>query len=1558
MKKRLLSILLALCMVICLVPTSVFAESETNKKVETEQELVDALSDSSTDIITLKNDIAISTTLTVDRAVTLDLVGYMLEMTGSGSVIKIADGGHLTLKDSDPTSTYYFTPNSDGLWKWGTSGTKTVHGGVIYGGTGTKMYYSTYGGGVLIEPGGAFTMNGGSIVGCKADGAGGGVVVQCGDANGIFTMNSGAIIGCVAESGGGVETNGGGVGEYGQFIMNGGVIDSCVANGRTGGGGVRNDGLFIMGKDATIKNCKAVENGQRNIGSGIVLAGDERQTIGGTIISEDAVDEKYIFMNRSTMAIGENANIHANITLDGGKIDLDGSRATVYGKITNDSYGGVSCFADGLVTVNYKVSGEDYAVQVLRSGSFATRPIEPTKTGYEFDGWFTSDGTKWDYNTAVTENITLTGYLSLPVTRESELEAALADDTVEVIKLKDNTNTVITLEITRAVTLDLNGCILSMMSNIRVKSGGHLTLIDSNPTVEHRFVSDNGLWKLYENSGIETVNGGVIYGGKGITDRNSNGYGGGVYIYDGGRFTMNGGNIVGCKAEGYIAYGGGVFVAKGGAFTMTGGSITGCTAVAQGYGMAFGGGIRNDGESNNSNVGRTTLSGTALIRDCHAKGVTGANQMYGGGISDAGTLTISGDVTIIGCTADGYGSDAMYVNANNDSSIMGGTFYGSVDDPGNKISGITVTYCLNNDKNYATQVLQQGDQITLPDPAKPGCTFDGWYKDGTKWEKTTPVTENLALTGWLYIPVTSEAELRAALADDTVDVIRLTKDIDISSSLTVNRKVTLDLGGYVLQYTDTTANGSVFKIVSGGDLTVIDSRPDAEHRFNSDNILWAPDEQNGKEIVMGGVITGGTGTPCYVNGSSYFVACGGGVYLEGDARFTMDGGNIVGCIANTGGGVHISENGSFTMNGGSIMGCSSWDLSGPNGTPYFGGVYLDSGTFTMTGGVIKDCAKYSVVLNENATMNANGGEIYGVVEVGKNSYVTSLDGIAGVTVFRDNFWIYHNSARVDWGIFYGSITNYYDDPIIGLTVTYMNGETIYARQILPSGALATRPDAPAATPGYTFGGWNKADGTAWDYASDKVTDNITLYAKWIANTYTVTFDTAGGTEIAPITQGYGTAITAPAAPTKEGYTFVGWDKSIPTTMPAENITITAQWKINKYTITFDTAGGTEIAPITQDYGTQIASPAAPTREGYNFVGWDKSIPATMPAENITITAQWKDTEKPTGEIIIGTNKWQSFLNKLTFGLFFKDTQEVTINAADNSGAVFISYFVTDQDLSEAELGSLVYYAYDEPFCIDPNGEYIIYAMLVDESLNITYLRSDRLTLDNVRPVITGIENGKIYCAAQTVSIDEKYADTVTVNGTAVELDENGSFVLSPADGEQKIIAADKAGNTAEMTVTVNDGHTFGEWKSNGDGTHTRKCTADGCNSCETKNCSGGKSTCAEKAICELCGKAYGELNASNHTNLVNFPAKAATTDAEGNIEYWRCEGCGKYFADSAGTKEITAKDTVTGKLPSDKKSPQTGASGMLALCAALLLASGGTAAVISTRKKKKFGKAE
>ena len=180
--------------------------------------------------------------------------------------------------------------------------------------------------------------------------------------------------------------------------------------------------------------------------------------------------------------------------------------------------------------------------------------------------------------------------------------------------------------------------------------------------------------------------------------------------------------------------------------------------------------------------------------------------------------------------------------------------------------------------------------------------------------------------------------------------------------------------------------------------------------------------------------------------------------------------------------------------------------------------------------------------------------------------------------------------------------------------------------------------------------------------------------------------------------------------TRKGYTQVGWStvdggekvygfEDVYT--QNEALTLYPVWNANQYTITFDTNGGSEIAPITQDYGTEITAPDNPTRKGYTFKGWDKEIPETMPAENITITARWKDTEKPTGEIIIGTNKWNEFLNKLTFGIFFKDTQEVTINAVDNSGVVFVSYLVTDKELSEAELNSLVFRAYEEPFCIDP-----------------------------------------------------------------------------------------------------------------------------------------------------------------------------------------------------------------------------------------------------------------
>ena len=549
------------------------------------------------------------------------------------------------------------------------------------------------------------------------------------------------------------------------------------------------------------------------------------------------------------------------------------------------------------------------------------------------------------------------------------------------------------------------------------------------------------------------------------------------------------------------------------------------------------------------------------------------------------------------------------------------------------------------------------------------------------------------------------------------------------------------------------------------------------------------------------------------------------------------------------------------------------------------------------------------------------------------------------------------------------------------TITFdTNGVSEIAPITQDYGTEITAPDNPTRK-GYTFKGWDK------EIPKTMPAENITVKAQWEINQYTITFDTNGGSEIAPITQDYGTAITAPDKPTRKGYTFKGWDKEIPKTMPAENITVKAQWEINQYTIAFDTNGGSEIAPITQDYGTEITAPADPTRKGYTFKGWAKEIPKTMPAENITITARWKDTEKPTGEIIIGTNKWNKFLNELTFGIFFKDTQEVTINAVDNSGVVFVSYLVTDKELSEAELNSLVFRAYEEPFCIEPNGEYIVYVMLVDENINITYLRSDRITLDNIQPVISGIENGKTYCEAQTVTVDEKYVDTVTVNGTAVTLDADGGFVLPPTNGEQKIVVTDKAGNNAEMTVTVNNGHTFGEWVSDNDGKHTRKCTVDGCDAFETENCSGGNATCTEKAVCDVCGKAYGEFDGTNHEGGVQ---EWTTRTAFVHEQKWNCCGavivaseahewkdgvcrecgyvclhndadkdhvcdyCKKTISahEDATPEEIKKPDTVTAK-PDDSKSPQTGGNSNLVLWIALLIISGGVMKGVTAFGKSK-----
>ena len=521
--------------------------------------------------------------------------------------------------------------------------------------------------------------------------------------------------------------------------------------------------------------------------------------------------------------------------------------------------------------------------------------------------------------------------------------------------------------------------------------------------------------------------------------------------------------------------------------------------------------------------------------------------------------------------------------------------------------------------------------------------------------------------------VATSEQLTNALQSDAA-VIRLTGDIEITAYMTVNRAVTIDLNGHLLK---TTSGGSnLVHVMKNGELTLIDSKPDAVHKFDKSNALWklAAEDAEGEKIVVikGGAITGGTGTGEAGN------TCGGGIYVRKGGTLLMRGGNIVGCTAREGGGVHVEAGGRFEMSAGTITGCTAGQEEGKTAN----GVFIAaSGRFTQS----------------------PGAQITGEV-------------------------------------------------IGAYTVTFQSeGGSEVASQIRAN----TPADQPAdpTKEGYTFIGWYSGE-SEWDFETP-VTADLTLTAKWQINRYTITFDTAGGSEVPSITQDYGTAITPPAAPTRTGYTFAGWDKTIPATMPAENITLTARWQVNQYTITFKPENGGQDIVIKQDYGTAITAPANPTKTGYTFAGWDKTIPTTMPAEDMTITARWTEN------------------------------RVIVIIRPDDSK--------------------------DEP---DP--------------------------------------------------------------GTI---------------------------------------HQWGPWRSNGDGTHTRRCTASGCFDQQNGKCYGGTPNCTQRASCILCGAKYGKTDPTRHASLEKLEAIAATAAANGRVECWHCTACDKYFADANGKTELTAENTVTEKVP-------------------------------------------
>ena len=414
------------------------------KEVATAEELTAALADSSISGITLKGDIDIGSTLTVNRTVTLDLNGNVLKMTGRGSVIKVESGGNLTIADSNASTPHNFYPDYKDsawhidMWKLDDSGSETVSGGVITGGS--SDYAHNDGGGVLVNAGGTLTMTGGSIVGCSAVGLGGGVRLAYDSAigkNSTFTMTGGSIIGCAAKNGGGVsispgctftmgpgseirncnaQSGGGGVdisalwnsNIIGRFIMNGGTIRTCTG---LYSGGVDNSGSFIMSGGtikASISTQYASSGGVRNDNPFTMTGG----TIGDPTNLNDASSVYNTSSQRVILTICDNAKIYTNVT-NVGILNADGGKIT--GTMTNDTneYGSGTITGSEGAAGSTEFQGKVTNTGTIRKGTFTNEVINEssgTINGGTFTGTITNnDGTVLDGDFSVAT--TLSGTL-------------------------------------------------------------------------------------------------------------------------------------------------------------------------------------------------------------------------------------------------------------------------------------------------------------------------------------------------------------------------------------------------------------------------------------------------------------------------------------------------------------------------------------------------------------------------------------------------------------------------------------------------------------------------------------------------------------------------------------------------------------------------------------------------------------------------------------------------------------------------------------------------------------------------------------------------------------------------------------------------------------------------------------------------------------------------------------------------------------------------------------------------------------------------------------------
>ena len=681
----------------------------------------------------------------------------------------------------------------------------------------------------------------------------------------------------------------------------------------------------------------------------------------------------------------------------------------------------------------------------------------------------------------------------------------------------------------------------------------------------------------------------------------------------------------------------------------------------------------------------------------------------------------------------------------------------------------------------------------------------------------------------------------------------------------------------------------------------------------------------------GGVIniSGGTillaGTKLTGNSAARY---GGAVYLYDGVTATMTGGEITNnTAAKEGGAVHVyGKNSTFVLSGGSITGNSSVDG---------GAVYLnrEPSVLQMTGGVISGntatgCGGGVYIYRTGSVCDLSGGRIENnTAKTGGGIYINGSNSgklnISGAPVVKNN------TAA-------GRANNVYLPS--GKTLSIAGAMTDGA-QIGITTAVAPTVDAPVA-----FSAAYAADCSGFFSA-----DEARYYPRYHAEnklelaviTYAVTYRPGADGKGDPIVdqKEIGKPLVLRGASfTREGCTQTGWamvdggepayalDSIYDTDAP---IALYPVWTSKRYTVKFDTDGGSAVADRTDLLWTDkvIDATPAPTKDGWTFVGWrcgDAAVGQSTTyadlAENdtvssITLTAQWQDSERPTGEIRIGENAWRKFLHQITFGLFFGDTQQVTITAKDNSGdPVQIAYLLSDTPLTEDELAQMTFLPYTGAISLSPERRVIVYAKLTDSADLFRYLSSDGLVFDATAPVITGLTDGAVYCAAQPFTVSDAALSAVTVGDTTLLPDADGRYLLSPAEGPQTVTATDRAGNTTRVTVTVNSGHTpadddgdcttpvfcryhadtvviaakahdfSGSWHEDADG-HWHVCQNDGCTVADQKQSHSGTDDgdCTTPVTCE-CGHVITAAKAHDFSG-------SWREDADGHWHVCQNDGC-------------------------------------------------------------------